>query len=228
MAVANKGHISDFTARGGSKRTYIDTENIKNTMKFTKTFNHIYDYRACGAVAAGFVLDYLEVNFSVYDSWKCLDADFDAKQASLYERMGIGNGLLADTIRILGLDGDSVTLPWNLGCAIAYHSDYAITLSGYNYPKAAIEHNLPGISLRTFGGAGMHYRPVIAYKCNGWAGFSWPSFKILDLVDCSDTISQTEGKWETYIPVQHILNWNVLTKDLIDNWKVIFEAWGDC
>ena len=248
MAVANKGHIADFATRGGSKRTELDSENIRRTIKNTfdmygdmysyyregerikKLYNcewigSIANYGACGAVASGFVLDYLATNFKVYNSWKNLD--YSNKRKSLYERMGIGNGLLADVIRELDLDGDSVTLPWNIGCAIAYHSGYATVLSGYNYPKAAIEHNLPGISLRAFGSGGMHYRPVIAYKCNGWWAFSWPSFKILDLVDCSDTQSQTNGKWETYIPIYHILNWNILPKKDVEDWSIIFEAWGD-
>ena len=71
------------------------------------------------------------------------------------------------------------------------------------------ENNFPGISLRTFGSGGMHYRPVIAYKNNGWGPFSWPSFKILDLVDCDD---KEKGMWETYVPVHHLMNWNIVKK----------------
>ena len=55
----------------------------------------------------------------------------------------------------------------------------------------------------------MHYRAVIAYKNNGWGPFSWPSFKILDLVDCDD---KEKGMWETYIPVHHLMNWNIVKK----------------
>lgn len=73
----------------------------------------------------------------------------------------------------------------------------------------SIENNLPGISLRTFGSGGMHYRSVIAYKNNGWGPFSWASFKILDLIDCDD---KEKGMWETYVPVHHLMNWNIVKK----------------
>ena len=71
------------------------------------------------------------------------------------------------------------------------------------------ENNLPGISLRAFGSGGMHYRSVIAYKNNGWGPFSWTSFKILDLVDCDD---KEKGMWETYVPVHHLMNRNIVKK----------------
>lgn len=58
----------------------------------------------------------------------------------------------------------------------------------------------------------MHYRAVIAYKNNGWGSFSWPSFKILDLVDCDD---KEKGMWETYIPVHHLMNWNIVKSEII-------------
>ena len=43
----------------------------------------------------------------------------------------------------------------------------------------------------------MHYRAVIAYKNNGWGPFSWPSFKILDLVDCDDKEKRNVGNLYT-------------------------------
>lgn len=48
-------------------------------------------------------------------------------------------------------------------------------------------------------------------KVNGWWAFSWPSFKIIDLYDCNISERST-GKWETYIPVHHIMNWNIVKK----------------
>lgn len=205
LAVANKGHIGDFAVRGSSKRTELSSEYVKNVTK--RNGNQIANYGACGPVADGFVLDYLQYNYTVKDSWSSKNSD--EKRKSLYTLLKTGNNAIAGIVNLVGEDGSSVTLPENIGNAISAHSKYKVSLSTYNYPKYSIESNLPGISLRTFGDGGMHYRPVIAYKKNGWGPFSWPSFKILDLVDCDD---KEKGMWETYIPVHHIMNWNVVKK----------------
>ena len=64
--------------------------------------------------------------------------------------------------------------------------------------------------LHKFNGNGFaHYRPVIAYENKGWWIFTWPAFKILDLADCSN---KRNGSWETYIPVYHFANYNVVRK----------------
>lgn len=205
LAVANKGHIGDFAVRGSSKRTELEKSYIKKVTD--KNSKHICNYGACGPTADGFVLDYLQENYSVYSSWSSMG--YSNKKASLYKLMNTGNGLIADVVSLVGQDGDSVTVPSDIGNAVSSHSNYKASLSAYSYPKAAIENNLPGISLRTFGDGGMHYRPVIAYKNNGWGPFSWPSFKILDLVDCTD---KENGMWETYIPIHHLMNWNIVRK----------------
>ncbi len=208
MAVANKGHIGDFAVRGGSKRTELDKIYVKKVTD--ENGGKIHNYRACGPTAEGFILDYLQQNYAVNVSWSSMD--YDKKKGSLYSLLGTGNNLVAGFVNFLGEDGDSVTLPSAIGKAVYYHSGYKATESGYAYPKIAIENNLPGISLRTFGDGGMHYRAVIAYKTNGWWAFSWPSFKILDLIDCNNDISKKEGMWETYIPVHHFKNWNIEKK----------------
>ena len=205
LAIANKGHIGDFAVRGSSKRTALESSYVK---KVTDRNNkHICNYGACGPTAEGFVLDYLQQNFSVNTSWSSMG--FSDKKKSLYKLMNTGYNLIADIVTLAGEDGNSVTLPQDIGNAVSYHSQYKATSSSYAYPKSAIENNLPGISLRIFGGGGMHYRPVIAYKNNGWGPFSWPSFNTLDLVDCSD---KENGMWETYIPVHHLKNWNIEKK----------------
>lgn len=205
LAVANKGHICDFAVRGSSKRTELDTKYVKKVTD--RNSKHIANYGACGPTADGFVLDYLQYNFSVKNTWS--SKSYYEKASALYKSLKTGDNWIADIVNWVGQDGGSVTLPHNIGNAVSEYSDYKASLSVYNYPKTAIENNLPGISLRTFGNGGMHYRPVIAYKNNGWGPFSWPSFKILDLVDCTD---KEKGTWETYIPVHHLMNWNIVKK----------------
>lgn len=205
LAVANKGHIGDFAVRGSSKRTELDKNYVK---KVTDRNNkHIANYGACGPTADGFVLDYLQYNYFVKDTWT--SKSYSEKREALYKYLKTGDNWIADIVTAFEQDGGSVTLPHNIGNAVSEFSEYKASLSVYNYPKAAIENNLPGISLRTFGSGGMHYRPVIAYKNNGWGPFSWPSFKILDLVDCDD---KEKGMWETYVPVHHLMNWNIVKK----------------
>ena len=210
MAVANKGHIADFATRGGSKRTALEEKNIEKAILVMEKegYSHMTDYGACGPVAAGFVLDYLQANYSVHPSWKKLTTKQDKRKA-LYDKMNTGGNWIAGIVDFIGEDGDSVTLPSDIGKAISHYSDYEVSLSGYAYPKSAINDNLPGISLRTFGEGGMHYRVVVAYDQDGWWAFSWPYMKILDLVDCAD---RQWGSWEAYIPVQHLLCWNVSRK----------------
>lgn len=133
----------------------------------------------------------------------------DEKRNLLYSSMNTGKGIVAGVASLCGQDGGSVTMPGNIGNAISKYSNYKVSLSPYAYPKKSINNNLSGISLRVFGKAGCHYRPVIGYKLKGWRVFSWPSFKILDLVDCSD---KANGSWETYAPVHHFCNWNVVKK----------------
>ena len=205
LAIANKGHIGDFAVRGSSKRTALEKSYVKKVTDSND--NQICNYGACGPTAEGFVLDYLQLNYSVNTSWSSIG--FSDKKKSLYELMNTGTNLIAEIVTLAGEDGNSVTLPQDIGKAVSYHSKYKATISSYAYPNVAIENNLPGISLRTFGSGGMHYRAVIAYKNNGWGPFSWPSFKILDLVDCTD---KENGMWETYIPVHHLKNWNIEKK----------------
>lgn len=212
MAVEMKGHIADFAVRGKAKseRTELDGGNIKNILDKDKNGKptHICNYIACGSVAAGFVLDYIQANgFQVLTTWSSFD--YYEKKDALYKTMNTGNGLVAGAVSLCGQDGGSVTMPANIGNAIWCYSGYKVSESSYAYPKESINNNLPGISLRLFGTGGCHYRPVIGYKKNGWWAFSWPSFKILDLVDCSDKIN---GSWESYIPVHHFKNWNVVKK----------------
>lgn len=205
LAVANKGHIGDFGVRGASKRTELDKNFLKKVTN--KNNGHIGNYGACGPTADGFVLDYLQYNYSVKETWS--SKSYSEKVEALYKSLKTGDNWIADIVSLFGGDGGSVTFPHNIGNAVSEYSDYKASLSLYNYPKTAIENNLPGISLRTFGSGGMHYRPVVAYKKNGWGPFSWPSFKILDLVDCDD---KENGMWETYIPIHHLLNWNIVKK----------------
>lgn len=75
-----------------------------------------------------------------------------------------------------------------------------------NYVKKVTDKNNKHIG--NYGACGPT-APVIAYKKNGWGPFSWASFKILDLVDCDD---KEKGMWETYIPVHHLMNWNIVKK----------------
>lgn len=64
MAVEKKGHIADFATRGKAKseRTELDRNCIVNTLEKDIYGNllHIFNYKACGPVAAGFVLDYIQ------------------------------------------------------------------------------------------------------------------------------------------------------------------------
>lgn len=210
-AVENKGHIADFATRGKSKseRTELDKNRIKNTLvKNKKDLYQIYNYEACGPVSAGFFLDYLQCNnIQSLPNWSLLSRA--EKKSALYSSMKTGDSLLSDVVSLCGQDGGSVTLPKNIGNAISKYSNYKVSLSPYSYPKKSINNNLPGISLRVFGKGGCHYRPVIGYKLKGWWIFSWPSIKILDLVDCSD---KTNGSWETYRPVYHFCDWNIVKK----------------
>lgn len=212
MAVEKKGHIADFATRGKAKseRTELDRNCIVNTLEKDIYGNliHIFNYKACGPVAAGFVLDYIQKNsISDVSVWSKLSES--QKEAELYSKMRTGKGLVAGVVKLCGQDGGSVTMPNNLSGAINYYSRYTLKVSQFVYPKKSINDNLPGISLRVFGDGGCHYRPVIGYKRNGWGPFCWPSFKILDLADCKDKIN---GSWETYIPVYHYKNWDVVRK----------------
>ncbi len=210
MAVEKKGHIADFATRGKAKseRTELDRSYIDKTLFKRKDEIHIFNYKACSPVAAGFVLDYIQKNsISDVSLWSKLSEA--QKEAELYSKMRTGKGLVAGVVKLCGQDGGSVTMPNNLAGAINYYSRYTLKASQFVYPKKSINDNLPGISLRVFGDGGCHYRPVIGYKRNGWGPFCWPSFKILDLADCTDKIN---GSWETYIPVYHYKNWDVVRK----------------
>ena len=190
-----------------SSRNEIDYNNIKKTMLLTNNSNHIANYGACGPVCEGFILDYLQANMRVYTSWS--DLRLSEKMNTLYDKLYTGRSYAKDAIDFVGQDGDSLTLPNDMGNAIKEHSEYKLKLNFSTYPKTSINNNLPGISLRTLSDGGMHYRNVIAYKTNGWGPFVWPSIKILDLVDSKNL---KEGSWETFVPIYHLLNWNVVKK----------------
>ena len=204
--IASKASLS--AKSDSSVRTSLDKSSIYDAFHVNGGFWHVANYGACGAVSAGFVLDYLLANRSVHSSWKRLE-EFEDKKEALYKTMFIGYTYLGDLVDVIGENGEAVTLPTDIGKAISYFSDYRLSLSIYSYPKASINNNLPGISLRTLSSGGMHYRNVIAYRQMGWGPFSWPEFKILDLVDSSDL---REGSWETFIPAYHVANWNVVKK----------------
>ncbi len=190
-----------------SLRTSIDKEMIYKAFHVSGDSWHVANYGACGAVSAGFVLDYLQANYSVNASWRTMP-DFDAKKEGLYKTMYIGYTYVGDVVDMIG-ETDAVTLPTDIGNAIRHFSDYKLAVSPYAYPKVSINSNLPGISLRTFSTGGMHYRNVIAYRETGWGPFKWPEFKILDLVDSADF---RNGSWETFMPAYHLMNWNVVRK----------------
>lgn len=209
MAVANKGHIADFAVRGTAKN---EPSNIKSGLRLYWDYvnkqhgyvSSIVNYDACGAVAEGFVLDYLSGNGLANDSWKNI-RDTSTKKSILYNRLEIfpvfGNENIGEA-----------TWPWKLGNAIKEYSNYKTSLSICVVPEKAIDNGLPGISLRVFnthGGGFNHYRPVIAYKKPGWWIFKWHEMKVLDLIDCYDT---REGSWETYHPLNHFLMYNVVKK----------------
>ncbi|HAL18716.1 MAG TPA: hypothetical protein DCO86_03740 [Spirochaetaceae bacterium] len=205
-SIASKAHL--YGKSDSSVRTSLDKSCIYDAFHINGGFWHVANYGACGAVSAGFVLDYLQANRSVHSSWKRLE-EFEDKKEGLYKTMFIGYTYLGELIDAMGENGDVVTLPTDIGNAISYFSDYRLSLSLYSYPKISVNSNLPGISLRTLSSGGMHYRNVIAYRQMGWGPFCWPEFKILDLVDSSDL---REGSWETFIPAYHIANWNVVRK----------------
>lgn len=118
------------------------------------------------------------------------------KKNSLYEQM-----------KVEPMFGGEVTWPWNIGKSIIVYTSYQVSSSSQTYPKRSIANNLPGISLR-IGKGGAHYRPVIAWKKNGWWAFSWPQIKVFDLVDNKSS----NGSWETYIPLYHLQCYDVVKK----------------
>lgn len=197
MAVANKGHIADFAVRGTAKNTpkNLDSQMNKYWERFPST--QIQNYGACGAVAEGFVLDYLYANALIDTTWGNLS--YSTKKSILYEKLEIFP-VFDDS------DNGEATWPFNLGNAISDYGNYEVSLSGCICPEKSINNGLPGISLRVFDSGFAHYRPVIAYKKPGWWIFKWWQIKVLDLVDCSD---KKEGSWETYIPIYHFSTYNV-------------------
>ena len=211
IAVENKGRIADFAVRGSKKseRTEIDTARLLNTRKYIFEHNYnrqgtwnygLYNNGPCGAVAAGFVLDFISANgIQNLSKWNSLS--FDERIENLKEQMKIGT-LLYGAFKY-------ETLPQNLGNSVEIYSNYKVVSTSTTYPKSSINNNMPGISLRIFGEGFAHYRPVIGYKVDGWWIFSWPSMKILDLVDASD---KTNGSWETYVPIKNFECFNIERK----------------
>lgn len=211
MAEANKGSIATFAARGSSSKNSDEInsscmdkykkykEDMKQKEKKTniksKISQTIVNYDACGPCASGFVLDFLAANNYETKAWKGMN--YDEKQDILYEQM-----------KVFKCGDGEATWPSNIGNSIIVYSAYKIVSSSQNYPKQSIANNLPGISLRIFGAGFAHYRPVIAWKKNGWWAFSWPQIKVFDLVDNKSP----NGSWETYIPLYHLQCYDVVKK----------------
>ena len=221
VAEASKGNVLAGISRGTAKNYETSLENYYNNVdgyKGSRMYNYwvsfygvnyrektcsIKNYGACGAVAEGFVLDYLSANGLIERNWDKLT--YTKKREILYDKLGV-----------FPVFGDSsvgeATWPHKLGSAISEYSNYKVRLSPCICPEKAIEQGLPGISLRMFNarnGGFMHYRPVIAYKKPGWFVFKWWQVKVLDLVDCTDRLN---GSWETYIPINMLSTYNVLPK----------------
>lgn len=180
IAEANKGSIANFATRGSSSKnsdeissSYMD--KYRTNKKLSRSKSIIVNYGACGPCAAGFVLDFLASNGYGTGAWKKMennnDSGYSEKKKTLYSQM-----------KVFKCGDGEATWPSNLGNSITTYSAYKVVLSSQTYPKQAIANNLPGISLR-IGKGGAHYRPVTAWKKNGWWAFSWPQIKVFDLVD---------------------------------------------
>ncbi len=200
MAEANKGSIATFTARGSSSKNSDEInsscmDKYKTNKKLSRAKNIIVRYGACGPTAAGFVLDFLAANNYKTNAWENMNSN--KKRTNLYSQM-----------KVFKCGDGEATWPSNLGNSISEYSAYKVVSSSQTYPKQSIANNLPGISLRIFGSGFAHYRPVIAWRKNGWWFFSWPQIKVFDLEDNKSP----SGSWETYIPVHHFQCYDVVKK----------------
>lgn len=206
VAKESKGSIADAIFRGKSKnvRKSIDNGKIKNTNTMVKERLKVsstpVSYGACGATAAGFVLDYLYSNgFDRGTKWWSIDSKKERKK-ELENIMDIGGR------SVLWIK--NATLMSNLGKAVSKYTGYRLSPTSF-WPKTSINNNLPGINLRglkiTNIKGGMHYRNVTAYKEEGWWIFKWQYIKILDG-------NNIDNGWEAYNPFYHIKSWNVVKK----------------
>lgn len=200
-----KGNLGGFMFRGKSKnaRKEVDSKNIKKAINESRSkLNRVQgskpiSYGACGATSSGFILDYLDAIDKDVSKWSDIN-DYDERISALRKALSIANG-------------SNITWPCNLSGAVSKYSDYKVTRSSF-WPKASINNNIPGISLRSLKlsswedlSGGFHYRNVIAYKEEGWGIFKWDYIKILDGNNC-------DSGWEAYNPLWHISSYNVVKK----------------
>lgn len=205
MAKANKGSLGNLVFRGSKKkpRTEVDSARLEKASRYGWSKANSYgsltkpvSYGACGATAAGFLLDFIHANkLGSVGDWETLKNTKERKDA-LNDKMNITS--------------NGITWPHNLGNAVKDYTDYKVTLALGVVPNTSIENNLPGINLRGLDMSsresikgGMHYRNVIAYREDGWGIFKWSSIKILDG-------NNVDGGWETYNPFYHLFSYNLV------------------